>query len=169
MSPPELPDLTADQTEEIRELGQRIPPENHLTDFWSEILELENDGRVADWLAGGSGKTCECGLDMQRWEALNGCCSSCAHAPDVQAHFSKDPVCPCGHPSRHGWHMSAADPRLVLGRCKAYWAAHEGIATDKKTGERVTYRFAVDPKDRNRLVRSEVERHARADEAWDYR
>lgn len=149
--------ISSEQAAQLRAVSDQpriseLPADPRLKNSHTDILALENDAEITGWLAAPAGE-CECGLPMARWEKLNGGCSTCA------PHFPRE-TCPCGHFSFEGWHMAAADRRVVLGRCKDYWAQRGDVTvTDKKSGERVTYSFAVDPEDRFKLVRSELERN----------
>jgi hypothetical protein len=52
------------------DLGTRIS----LKDAPADHVALEK------WLGESSGRLCDCGLPMARWEALNGACISCRHS-----------------------------------------------------------------------------------------
>lgn len=152
--------LTAEQTAEIRAASDKprlSTVANRIHGYAEDIAALENDGARNEWLFGNSEKTCECGDPMLRWESLNGRCSKCLSLPANKMMMVED-TCPCGHPSFHGWHMSAAHPRTVLNRCAAYWQRETIRVRDKKTLEMVTVEFRVSQEDNKRLEVVRVER-----------
>lgn len=147
-----MPEPTPEEAQEIQRIGERIEAQQAHKRIFEQILSLENDGQVAAWLETPSERSCQCGMPMARWEALNGRCQQCSSGPEHRTWFARD-TCPCGHLSYAGWHLASADPARVLGRCQAYWQQHVVRAKNKKTGERIEVRFRVKPGDRYELER----------------
>lgn len=115
---------------------------------------------VAAWLGEEVAEKCQCGLAQRRFEQFAGRCNACA-IDDLP----RNERCGCeldGEPLVEfgGWHFRAPDTKTALDRCPQFWLRqhHETELQKKVQGKTVTKRvgveFCVDPRDRNKLIRT---------------
>jgi|HubBroStandDraft_4_1064222.scaffolds.fasta_scaffold04316_9 hypothetical protein len=58
----------------------------------------EGTANIEAWLGQPSGETCDCGMPMARWEALNGACTQCRRPiPPPACQLPRSHSCRGGH------------------------------------------------------------------------